>query len=168
MNDETAPLNSEEMLLWQSLGRLAHALPRLLEGDMSRATGLSMTEFAVLLTLGQAPERRLRMSELAAATGLTPSRITRVVDTLRTHGLVTKERHGPDARGNITVLTSSGLDRLQAAQPAHVASARRRVLDNIPADLVPTVANVLAALTEATLSPPDHSPAPENGAVPLA
>ncbi|MFI1761446.1 MarR family winged helix-turn-helix transcriptional regulator [Streptomyces sp. NPDC020800] len=152
MND-AAPLNPEELLLWQSLGRLVHALPRLLEDDMSRATGMSMSEFAVLLVLSQAPERRMRMSELANATGLTPPRITRIVDTLRAHDLVTKERHGADARGNVAALTDSGTRRLEAAQPAHLTSARRRVLDHIPADLVPTLANALATLTEATLLP---------------
>lgn len=151
--NEAAPLTAHEMLLWQSLGRLVHALPRVLEDDMSRAAGLSMTDFATLLTLSRAPDRRLRMSELAAATGLTPSRISRVVDALRTHGLVSKERHGSDARGNVAVLTDAGLDRLNAAQPTHLKSARRRVLDHVPPELVPVVADVLKALTEATISP---------------
>ncbi|MFE7774596.1 MarR family winged helix-turn-helix transcriptional regulator [Streptomyces sp. NPDC057445] len=160
MND-TPPLTPDEMLLWQSLGRLVHALPRVLEDDMGRASGMSMTEFAVLLTLGQAPDRRMRMSELAAATGLTPSRITRVVDTLRSHGMVSKERHGSDARGNVAVLTDAGDRRVKAAQPAHLASARRRVLDHIPADLVPALADVLKHLTDATIAPRDCPDAPE-------
>src|SRR3954466_2470113 len=87
-----APLSPDELLLWQSLGRLVHALPRALEDDMSR-TGVTMTEFAVLLILSRAPERRMRMAALAAAVGVTPPRITRVVDDLARHDLVGKERH---------------------------------------------------------------------------
>ena len=147
------PLTEDEMLLWASLGRVVHALPRVLEDDMSRATGLSMTDFATLLVLDQAPDRRLRMSELANATGLTPSRITRVVDALRAHGLVDKERHGADARGNVAVLTADGLARLEAAQPAHLAIARRRVLEHVPADLVPALAAALKTITDATSGP---------------
>lgn len=49
--------------------------------------------------------------------GTDPSRITRIVDALRTHGLVTKERHGSDGRGNEIVLTERGHSRLASAQP---------------------------------------------------
>ncbi|HEX6344521.1 MarR family winged helix-turn-helix transcriptional regulator [Umezawaea sp.] len=152
MTDEE-PLAADEMLLWATLGRLVHALPRVLEDDMGRATGLSMTDFATLLTLDRAPDRRLRMSELATAIGLTPSRVTRVVDALRAHGLVDKERHGADARGNVAVLTEAGRARLASAAPAHLAIARRRVLDHVPPDLVPVVAKLLVVITDATTGP---------------
>ena len=142
-----APLSSDENRLWQSLGRLVHSLPRALEDDMSR-TGVTMTEFAVLLLLSEAPGRRLRMSALASRAGLTASRITRVVDGLGKHGLVQKERHGEDARGNDAILTDEGLRVMRAAQPAHLASARKRVLDKIPPELLPELARTIAALAD--------------------
>ena len=143
-----SPMSSDETELWQSLGRLVHSLPRALEDDMSR-TGVTMTEFAVLLLLSEAPGRRLRMSALAAQAGLTASRITRVVDGLGKHGLVQKERHGEDARGNDAILTDEGLAVMRAAQPAHLASARKRVLDSIPAELLPDLARTITALADA-------------------
>ncbi|KUM96381.1 hypothetical protein AQI95_42610 [Streptomyces yokosukanensis] len=146
--DDPAPLNQDELRLWQSLGRLVHSLPRALEEDMSR-TGVTMTEFAVLLLLSEAPDRRMRMSALATAAGLTPSRITRVVNGLSNHDLVRKERHGEDARGNEAVLTDAGLRTMQAAQPAHLASARRRVLDQVPEDLLPDFAHAVTRLADA-------------------
>ncbi|NJP99934.1 MarR family winged helix-turn-helix transcriptional regulator [Streptomyces zingiberis] len=151
MDADTAPLTADELRLWQSLGRLVHALPRALEEDMSR-TGVTMTEFAALLLLSEAPEHRMRMSALADAAGLTPSRITRVVDGLAKHGLARKERHGQDGRGNEAILTEAGLRTMRTAQPAHLASARGRVLDHIPPDLVPSLAQILATLA-ASLSP---------------
>ncbi|MFJ5222566.1 MarR family winged helix-turn-helix transcriptional regulator [Streptomyces sp. NPDC088400] len=143
----TDPLTADELLLWQSLGRLVHSLPRVLEEDMA-GTGVIMTEFAVLLLLSEAPDRRMRMSALAAASGLTPSRITRVIDGLSRRDMVRKERHGLDARGSEAVLTDTGLRAMHEAQPAHLASARRRVLDHIPADLLPGIAETLAELAE--------------------
>ncbi|KAF3470013.1 MarR family transcriptional regulator [Streptomyces sp. Tu 3180] len=143
----TDHLTGDELLLWQSLGRLVHSLPRLLEEDMSR-TSVTMTEFAVLLLLSETPEHRMRMSALAAASGLTPSRITRIVEGLARHGMVRKERHGRDARGSEAVLTEPGLRALRAAQPTHLASARQRVLDHIPADILPGMAAALARLAE--------------------
>ncbi|BCL33023.1 MarR family winged helix-turn-helix transcriptional regulator [Streptomyces aurantiacus] len=145
---DPAPLSPDQLQLWQSLGRLVHSLPRALEDDMSR-TGVTMTEFAVLLILSSAPGHRMRMSALADAAGLTPSRITRLVDGLGKHGLVSKERHGHDGRGNEAVLTDSGLRTMRAARPAHLASARRRVLDRIPDALVPALAETLTQLADA-------------------
>src|SRR3990170_4345663 len=110
---EPAALTPDELLLWRSLGRLVHALPRALEEDMAR-TGVTMTEFAVLLLLSEAPDRRMRMSALAAAAGLTPSRITRVVDGLAHHGMVRKERPDNDGRGNDAVLTDTGLHAMRS------------------------------------------------------
>jgi DNA-binding MarR family transcriptional regulator len=151
MAADTAPLSPDELRLWQSLGRLVHALPRVLEEDMSR-TGVTMTEFAALLLLSEAPDQRMRMSALADAAGLTRSRITRVVDGLGKHGLVRKERHGQDARGTEAVLTEAGLRAMRSAQPAHLTSARTRVLDQIPPDLLSPLAQTLTALAE-NLSP---------------
>nr|GID84148.1 transcriptional regulator [Actinoplanes derwentensis] len=128
-----------------------HSLPRALEDDMSR-TGVTMTEFAVLLILSQAPDRRMRMAALASAAGLTPSRITRVVDDLARHDLVRKERHSQDSRGNDAILTDSGLRRMREIQPAHLASARRRVVDRVPSALLPALAQILAELAD-SLSP---------------
>lgn len=150
-DNEPAPLSPDEFLLWQSLGRLVHSLPRALEDDMSR-TGVTMTEFAVLLILSQAPDQRMRMAALAAAAGLTPSRITRVVDDLAKHDLVRKQRHSQDSRGNEAILTDAGLRTMHDIQPAHLASARRRVVDRIPAALLPALAETLADLAE-SLSP---------------
>ncbi|MFJ7242993.1 MarR family winged helix-turn-helix transcriptional regulator [Streptomyces olivaceus] len=147
MPADAAPLSPDELCLWQSLGRLVHSLPRVLEDDMSR-TGVTMTEFAALLLLSEAPDHRMRMSALADAAGLTPSRITRVVDGLAKHGLVRKERHGQDGRGNDAVLTEAGLRTMREAQPAHLASARTRVLDQIPPDQISALAQALAAITE--------------------
>lgn len=142
-----APLSPDELHLWQSLGRLVHSLPRVLEDDMSR-TGVTMTEFAALLLLSEAPDHRMRMSALADAAGLTPSRITRVVDGLAKHGLLRKERHGQDGRGNEAILTEAGLRTMREAQPAHLASARTRVLDQIPPDQISALAQALAAIAE--------------------
>ncbi|MFD0448871.1 hypothetical protein ACFQ10_51405 [Streptomyces indonesiensis] len=65
-DNEPASLTPDELLLWQSLGRLVHSLPRVLEEDMAR-TSVTMTEFAVLQLLSEAPGRCLRMSALATA-----------------------------------------------------------------------------------------------------
>lgn len=163
MDDESAgPLTAEEDVLWRALGRLMHVMPRLLDDDMTRSCGLSMTDYAVLVNLAEAPDRRLRMTDLAAATALSPSRITRVVDHLRGRGLVRKAPLASDARGAVAVLTDEGRAAVAAAQPQHLASARRRVLDHVPPEQVAALARVLHDVASSTARAQERfdSPAP--------
>ncbi len=125
------PLGGEEERLWRSLQKLLVALPRALDEDLMRPTGLSLTHYIVLMHLSEAECHQMRMADLASATALSASRITRVVEALGTRGLVVKRRHPTDARGHVAMITEAGRQRLRAAYPAHLASARRRVMDQL-------------------------------------
>ncbi|GAA2482516.1 MarR family winged helix-turn-helix transcriptional regulator [Winogradskya humida] len=127
----TGDLTPAEDALWRSLGRAVHRLPRRLDTAMVRATGVTMTEYAVLQALTEAPDHRMRMTDLAAACGLSPSRVSRVVDGLAKDGLAIKEKHSDDARSAVAVLTGTGLDRTREARAQYLAIARREVLDLI-------------------------------------
>jgi DNA-binding MarR family transcriptional regulator len=82
--------------------------------------GVSMVEFEVLMRLARSPERRLRMTDLAAQAMLTTSGITRVVDRLEKTGLVERFACESDRRGYFAVLTSAGLNRLDLLMPGHL------------------------------------------------
>ena len=157
-NDQ--PLTSEEEVLWRALMRIVVALPRQLDSDMVRATGLTANEYKTLMGLSEAPNRELRMAELANATGLSPSRMTRLVDDLQSRGLVIKRASATDGRGNVAKLTPRGLAKLKSAWPAHLASVRRRVFDHIDGGAVARAAQamsgVAAQLEDKPLHVPDH------------
>ena len=144
------PLTADQEMVWRSLLRLVISLPRILDEDLMRESGLSLTEYGVLMYLSEAPARELRMSELATLTGLSPSRITRLVDALRKAGLVRKDRCAGDARGNVSKLTDDGLARLQAAYPAHLRSARRTVIDHLNATETAAMAAALQRIATAS------------------
>ncbi len=116
--------------------RLNGALPRLLEDDLVRGAGLSLSEFAILLVLSEAGPAGRRMNDLAAAGGLSPSRATRVVAELERRGLVEKSPSKDDARGNIAVATSTGRKAFRSAYPLQVKRAREILFDHLePADV---------------------------------
>lgn len=146
------PLDAEEELLWRALLRVVVALPRVLDEDL-RPTGLTLTDYAVLMNLSEAAGRRLSMSDLALAVGLSASRITRVVASLQKLGLVTKARCAWDGRSNIATLTADGLTRLQGAYPTHLASARARVIDRFASAAVSGLGEPLSDLAESLTSP---------------
>jgi DNA-binding MarR family transcriptional regulator len=140
------PLTPTEEMFWRALMRIVVCLPRHLHADMVRATGLSASEYTVIMNLSEAPNRQLRMADLAGATGLSASRTTRLVDGLQSHGLVAKRASSADGRSNLAELTSSGLTKLRSAWPAHVASVRTRVLDHVPPGALAKTAQALEAV----------------------
>ena len=133
---DIVPLSPDEEALWRALTRILVTLPRALDYDLLHSAGLTLHEYAVLSYLSEAENREMRMAELAGTVGLSPSRITRLVDDLKARGLVTKAPSASDGRGNVAQLTDKGFTRLQAAYPEHVASVRGRVLDHLSPALV--------------------------------
>jgi DNA-binding MarR family transcriptional regulator len=111
--------------------RAVLVIPRLLEADLLETHGLNPSEYSVLQHLSEAPERSLRMTQLANYVSLSGSGLTRMVERLTRQGLVERVRSESDGRGQCAVLTPAGLQRLQEAWPTHVASVRRHVMDHL-------------------------------------
>src|SRR5580700_8780758 len=125
------PLSSTEEVFWRALMRIVLSLPRRLDSDLLRTAGITANEYTTLMCLSEAPNRELRMADLANAAALSASRMTRLVDDLQSRGLVAKRASSEDGRGFIAKLTPAGHAKLKLAWPAHLASVRERVFDHI-------------------------------------
>lgn len=137
-------LSPTEEALWRAVMRIVKVIPRHLDNDLSRGAGLTASEYTTIMHLSEAPNRELRMTDLANATDLSASRMTRLVDDLQSRGLVTKTASSSDARGNVARLTPRGMAKLRSAWPVHLASVRRRFFDCIDTASVEAVAKGLA------------------------
>ena len=124
------------------------SLPRRLDGDLLRGAGISLNEYVTLVSLSEAPEQELRMTDLARATSLSPSRITRIVAELQANGLVTKRTSQEDGRGYTARLDPAGLATLQAAWGDHLVSVRAAVFDHIDTDCTTVAAGALWEIAE--------------------
>ena len=151
---ELAPLDEEEAAFWRSLIRITTVLPRALDDQFLPETGLTITDYGVLVALSEAPDHLLRISALAATTGLSLSRISRVVDDLTRRGLVEKRRCAEDGRASNAVLTAAGLAKLEAAFPGHLARVRASVFAHLSAEDIRTAGPVLARLAVAMEATP--------------
>jgi len=125
------PLDEAEERAWRSFARAFIVVPRVLEAELQAAHGVTTTEYFVLVNLSEAPDRRLRMSELASRGAMSLSAISRVVDGLARHGLVERERCPEDRRGLLAVLTDAGLARLSEAYPTHLRGVRAHVMRHL-------------------------------------
>jgi DNA-binding MarR family transcriptional regulator len=142
------PLTPDEEVLWRAINKIMIALPRALDSDLVRGAGLTLPEYGTLMNLSEAERREMRMTDLASATGLSPSRITRLVDDLQSRGLVSKRRSADDGRGNVASLTDKGLAKLEESYPEHLESARNRVTDHVSPSDVRRVSRSLANIAD--------------------
>jgi DNA-binding MarR family transcriptional regulator len=104
-------------LVFETATGLHRAVAPLLE----RQCELAGQEFDILIRLARSPGGRLRMSDLAAQTALTPSGLTRAVDRLSEAGLVGRQSCPEDRRGAFAALTQAGEARMQEALQIHGA-----------------------------------------------
>ena len=118
-----------ELGAWRGLLRAHSALVRDLDAELRATHALSLQEYEVLLTLAQAPENRMRMSDLAVSVILSQSGLTRLVDRLAQAGSVERTPCQADRRGLNAELTAAGRTRLEQARPTHLAGVRGSFLD---------------------------------------
>jgi DNA-binding MarR family transcriptional regulator len=140
------PLSEPEEEFWRALMRVVLTLPRRLDNDLVRSVGVTANEYTTLMCLSEAPDRALRMTELANSAALSASRMTRLVDDLQARGLVVKRTSPEDGRGNVAMLTPAGVAKLKKAWPTHLASVRAQALDHVDPDSVQTAAHALSQI----------------------
>ena len=133
---------------WRAFLRAHARVARRLDEDLRNRHALSLQEYETLLHLAEAPERRLRMGRLADSLLLSKSGVTRLVDRLVDDGLVERTSCSSDARGAEASLTGTGLARLRAAAPTHLAGIRDHFYAAIATPDVPVVERAMDAISE--------------------
>ena len=124
-------LDKVEMEAWLGLLTAHSSVMAALDADLQAMHALSLPDYEVLALLSEAPDRRMRMSELAPRLRLSPSGLTRRVDGLVRAGHVRRDVCEDDRRGSYAVLTDAGRRVLERAAPDHVDSVRRHFLDRL-------------------------------------
>jgi DNA-binding MarR family transcriptional regulator len=124
-------LSGSELHAWRSLMKLMARLPAALEVQLQRHAQLSFLEYCVLAALSDAPDRRLRISELAELTNAELSRMSHLICRLERRELVRREPDPYNRRYTRALLTEAGMAHLVRAAPAHVAEVRTLLFDAI-------------------------------------
>lgn len=141
-------LSEPEMQAWLRVLRLVMLLPGSLDRQLRRDAGLTHASYMILATLSDAPERSMRMAELARRTATSQSRLSHAVAALEQRGWVSRRVCPEDRRGLITSLTDEGLRVLEQTAPGHVAQVRASVLDPLTPDEVTQLSTLLAKIVE--------------------
>jgi DNA-binding MarR family transcriptional regulator len=137
-------LDERRLAAWRALLSAHATIVEQIERDLAAARQLPLGAYDVLLALAEAPDRRLRMRELASAVVLNRSTLSRRVDRLEQEGLLVRERCDDDRRGAYAALTEAGRVALRAAWPVYADGIARyfaRHVTDTEADIL------IAALT---------------------
>ena len=135
-NGDAGPrwLTDEQQRDWRAFYYAVVRLQEALDRDLLHGFGFPHGYYEIFVRLSEAPDRSMRMSELATATRSSRSRLSHAVARLEEAGWVERESCETDRRGQIAHLTDAGLELLTRAAPKHVESVRAYLIDPLSAE----------------------------------
>jgi DNA-binding MarR family transcriptional regulator len=124
-------LDEDEQKAWRAWLFSTMLLQDRLDRELTQETGISHAYYEILVALSEAPERMMRMSELADRCLSSRSRLSHAVSRLEERGWVRRQVCAEDGRGLLAVLTDEGFSALEGAAPVHVESVRTHLFDQL-------------------------------------
>lgn len=135
-------LNESESRAWRGYQALTDQLSALLHKNLLRQSGLSLSDYAVLVHLSESPQDRLRAYELGAALKWEKSRLSHHLRRMESRGLIERRTCESDGRGLWVALTQDGRESIEAAAPHHVADVRALLIDQLTPDQLESLAEI--------------------------
>lgn len=141
--DDSPWLSADAQQLWRRWLRLNAELPVVLHRELQADAGLSLSDFEVLVKLTDAPEGRVRVTDLARELNWERSRVSHHVTRMERRGLVERSECRSDGRGAWVVLTDQGRAAIERAAPGHAATVRRLIFDTLTAQELKVMSGVI-------------------------
>ncbi|WP_199439948.1 MarR family winged helix-turn-helix transcriptional regulator [Umezawaea beigongshangensis] len=141
-------LNEDEQRAWRSYLAVQTKLSSRLNAHLQRESGLSGSDYEVLVHLSEAPEGRMRAFELGEATRWEKSRISHHLTRMAGRGLVERQPCAEDSRYADVVLTEAGRTAIVEAAPRHVAHVREWFVDAMSPEELAAFAAACEAVAE--------------------
>jgi DNA-binding MarR family transcriptional regulator len=125
VGEEPRWLDEEEQQAWLAMVGMFIRVPAALDAQLQRDAGISHFEYQVLAGLSMAPDRTLRMSELAEFAEGSLSRLSHTTSRLTKKGWLKRKPDPEDGRCTLAILTDAGWEKVVETAPGHVAEVRR-------------------------------------------
>ena len=110
MSDHLSKIHN---LAWRKFLSTHVVLIEQIEQDLVKADLPPLTWYDILFAISEAPEKKLRLHELAQTVLLSRSNATRLVDRLEKAGLLQREQCNSDRRGAFATISDQGLTILE-------------------------------------------------------
>ncbi len=150
MNDKMNPsLTEEENKTWENVWSFYVGLPTKLDAQLKRDAGISHFDYYAMSNIAETDDGSLRMSELAQASDMSLSHLSRVITRLEKKGYVKRVPDPNDGRSTLAELTDDGWKIVEKAAPGHVSEVRRLVFDNLTDEENRAIASAMAKIVDA-------------------
>jgi len=116
---------------WRAFVEAHTAVMDILERELTERRGISLTWYDALLQLSEAPDQRLRMSELADSIVISRSGFSRAARRMEEAGLIAREPSPEDGRGAYVVLTDHGRRMFRRAAAVHLRGVAEHFLRHL-------------------------------------
>jgi DNA-binding MarR family transcriptional regulator len=146
--DEGRWLNADELAAWLSYVAATARLESALDRQLQRDSGMPHAYYQILAMLSDVPGRTLRMSDLAAITQSSQSRLSHAVAQLERRGWISRTPCPDDRRSTLATLTPAGFDALAAAAPGHVQTVREHLFDRLTCEQVQQLRDICRSVLD--------------------
>lgn len=118
-----------------------------LSRELEEERGLPLSWYEVMLFLNDAPERRMRITDLARALLLSKSGLSQLVSRMEDAGLVCREAYQRDRRGVFATLTDQGRRVFRRAAPIHLRGIQQHFGSRLTVDEARTLQEILGKVS---------------------
>jgi DNA-binding MarR family transcriptional regulator len=157
---DAAALAPEQLSAYFALMEVGGLLQHAVEQQLREEGGLSYIQFQILAVLGEHPEGRGRMTDVADRLVHSRSGLTYQVAQLAEAGLVAKEASPQDERSVLVALTAQGRELLGRVMAGHVEVVRRLLFSPLSGEDVTRLEDVLGRVRAHMRTVPPRSAAP--------
>jgi DNA-binding MarR family transcriptional regulator len=146
--DVTTWLTAEEQRAWLAWLGASELMMSALDAQLQRDAGFPHAYYAILAQLSHAPERTMRMSDLASVVNSSASRLSHAVGKLEERGWVIRRPCPNDRRSTLATLTDAGFAVLEQQAPGHVAAVRKTLFDPLTPEQVTQLEQICTAVLD--------------------
>jgi DNA-binding MarR family transcriptional regulator len=144
--DQARWLTASEQQAWRMFLTACQTVFGAIDAQLLRDSQIPHGYYEILVRLSEAPDRALRMTQLAEASTSSKSRLSHAVARLEERGWVRRTDCPTDRRGQIAQLTDEGFAALAGAAPGHVEQVRRTLIDQLTPAQVEQLREISAAI----------------------
>ena len=141
-------LDADQQVHWRAFLTGSAIVTAALSAQLETESGMSLSEYEILVRLSESQDHTLRMSQLADGLVHSRSRLTHTVSRMEKRGLVERQACEGDGRGVNCHMTAHGYEALVAAAPGHVAAVRRVLVDVLSDEQFVALGEAMAIVTK--------------------
>ena len=139
-------LNNDEQRAWRAYLAATARLQQRLDRDLQQKSGMPHAYYMILAMLSEAPERGMRMTDLAELLSSSPSRLSHAIRKLVDLGWIRKDADPADGRVTWACLTDDGMRVVVDAAPDHVTTVVDALFDRLTPEQVEQLTEISTAM----------------------